>query len=112
MEEGWESLGKQGSQGKAGHLDAAAATVESWRLPAHGTIGSHHDVHVQGNVKIPVVAAGAEPSQRESDPALRRPQPQETPPPRDPAHLPVLGKSLLVQEHNVRKPHGFSRDAE
>ena len=61
-EAGRGSLRRQGSQGKPGHLDAAAAPVEAGRLPAHGTIGGHHDVQVQSNVKIPVVAAGEAPS--------------------------------------------------
>lgn len=87
-------------------LDAAATAIVARGLPAHGAIGGYHDVNVQRDAKVSVIAAGKESSQVGSGPALRVPRPPGASP------TPSLGKTLLVQEHHVWEPHGWSGDAE
>lgn len=90
-----------------GNLDAAATAIDAWRLPAHGAVGGHHDVNVQSDIKITVIAVGEGSSHLGSGPILRKPRPSEAPP-----DLPSFGKILLVQQHHVREPHRFSCDAQ
>lgn len=66
-------------------LDAAATAIVARGLPAHGAVGGYHDVNVQRDAEISVVAAGKESSQVGSGRALPGASP-----------TPGLGKTLLV----------------
>lgn len=64
QEEWWHWIGsswgvrKPEDRQKLENLDAAAAAVQARGLPAHRALERYHDIDVQGNVEISVIAKG------------------------------------------------------